>query len=74
MDGSITHITRKGEKDFVLTNTNKLMKQYAYATGLKTGSTSKAGCCLSGTANKDGIDLIAVLWRTDSKITVSMMK
>lgn len=58
---SITHITRKGEKDFVLTNTNKLMKQYAYATGLKTGSTSKAGCCLSGTANKDGIDLIAVV-------------
>lgn len=39
---SITHITRKGEKDFVLTNTNKIMKQYAYATGLKTGSTSKA--------------------------------
>lgn len=45
----------------MLTNTNKLMKQYAYATGLKTGSTSKAGCCLSGTANKDGIDLIAVV-------------
>ena len=57
----ITHVTRKGEKDFTLSNTNKLIKQYTYATGLKTGSTSKAGCCLSGTAVKDGIELIAVV-------------
>ena len=48
----ITHVTGKGEKDFTLSNTNKLIKQYTYATGLKTGSTSKAGCCLSGTAMK----------------------
>lgn len=57
----ITHVTRNGEKDFTLSNTNKLIKQYAYATGLKTGSTGKAGCCLSGTAKKDGIELIAVV-------------
>ena len=57
----ITHVTGKGEKDFTLSNTNKLIKQYTYATGLKTGSTSKAGCCLSGTAMKDGIELIAVV-------------
>lgn len=57
----ITHVTRNGEKDFTLSNTNKLIKQYTYATGLKTGSTSKAGCCLSGTAMKDGIELIAVV-------------
>mgnify|MGYP005892181467 CR=1 FL=1 len=57
----ITHVTRNGEKDFTLSNTNKLIKQYSYATGLKTGSTSKAGCCLSGTAMKDGIELIAVV-------------
>lgn len=57
----ITHITRNGEKDFTLSNTNKLIKQYSYATGLKTGSTGKAGCCLSGTAVKDGIELIAVV-------------
>ena len=54
----ITHVTRNGEKDFTLSNTNKLIKQYSYATGLKTGSTSKAGCCLSGTAMKDGIELV----------------
>ena len=61
----ITHVTGKGEKDFTLSNTNKLIKQYTYATGLKTGSTSKAGCCLSGTAMKDGIELIAVVMAKD---------
>lgn len=58
---TITHVTRKGESEFTLSNTNKLIKQYSYATGLKTGSTSKAGCCLSATAEKDGIELIAVV-------------
>lgn len=58
---TIIHTTRKGESEFVLTNTNKLLKQYEWATGLKTGSTSKAGCCLAATASKDGIDLIAVI-------------
>lgn len=58
---TITHTTRRGTSEFGLTNTNKLIKQYQWATGLKTGSTSKAGCCLSATASKDGIDLIAVV-------------
>lgn len=58
---TITHSTRKGDTEFGLTNTNKLIKQYEWATGLKTGSTSKAGCCLSATAKKDGIELIAVV-------------
>lgn len=58
---TIIHSTRKGDKEFTLTNTNKLMKQYEWATGLKTGSTGKAGCCLSATASKDGIELIAVV-------------
>ncbi len=57
----ITHETAQGTSTFTLTNTNKLMKQYPYATGLKTGSTSKAMFCLSATASKDGIDLIAVV-------------
>ena len=39
----------------------KLLKQYQWATGLKTGSTAKAKYCLSATASKDGIDLIAVV-------------
>ena len=46
---------------FTLNSTNKLLKQYPFTTGLKTGSTSKAKFCLSATATKDGIDLIAVI-------------
>ncbi len=57
----ITHTTRKGSSQFTLSSTNKLLKQYPYATGLKTGSTGKAKYCLSATASKDGIDLIAVV-------------
>lgn len=57
----IVHETRQGTSKFTLNSTNKLLKQYQYATGLKTGSTSKAKYCLSATASKDGIDLIAVV-------------
>lgn len=57
----ITHITQKGMSQFTLSSTNKLLKQYEWATGLKTGSTDKAKYCLSATASKDGIDLIAVV-------------
>lgn len=58
---NITHVTKQGSKEFGLSNTNKLLKQYSYATGLKTGSTSKAKYCVAGTASKDGVDLIAVV-------------
>lgn len=57
----ITHNTARGSSTFTLSSTNKLIKQYPYATGLKTGSTSKAKFCVSATARKDGIDLIAVI-------------
>lgn len=57
----ITHETRQGSSKFTLNSTNKLLKQYPFTTGLKTGSTSKAKFCLSATATKDGIDLIAVI-------------
>ena len=57
----ITHVTRQGSKPFTLSSTNKLLKQYPWATGLKTGSTSTAKYCFSATANKDGIDMIAVV-------------
>lgn len=57
----ITHTTKQGSSQFTLSSTNKLLKQYPYTTGLKTGSTDKAKYCLSATANKDGIDLIAVV-------------
>ena len=58
---NITHETKQGTSTFTLNSTNKLLKQYQYTTGLKTGSTSKAKYCLSATASKDGIDLIAVV-------------
>lgn len=57
----ITHVTKKGSETFTLSSTNKLLKQYPYATGLKTGSTDKAKYCLSATANYNGMDLIAVI-------------
>ena len=57
----ITHETRQGTSNFTLSSTNKLLKQYQWTTGLKTGSTSKAKYCISATASKDGIDLIAVV-------------
>ncbi len=58
---NITHTTNKGTTEFGLANTNKLLKQYQWATGLKTGSTSKAKYCVSATAEKDGVKMIAVI-------------
>ncbi len=46
---------------FGLVNTNKLVRFYQGATGLKTGSTSVAGFCISATAKRDNMDLIAVV-------------
>lgn len=57
----ITHETRKGSSIFGLSNTNKLVRHYPYTTGLKTGSTGKAGFCISATAKKDNLELIAVV-------------
>ena len=57
----IEHKTAQGTTTFTLASTNKLLKQYEWTTGLKTGSTSKALYCLSATANKDDMELIAVV-------------
>ncbi len=58
---NITHVTNQGTKEFGLANTNKLLKMATSfrTTGLKTGSTSLAKYCLSATAEKDGVRLIA---------------
>lgn len=58
---NITHVTKQGTKEFGLANTNKLLKMATNfrTTGLKTGSTSLAKYCLSATAEKDGVQLIA---------------
>ena len=52
---------RNGE--FGLSNTNKLVYYYPDCTGLKTGYTSTAGYCLSATAERDGVEYIAVVMR-----------
>ena len=55
---------REGETQLV--NTNKLVRFYEGATGLKTGTTDEAGYCLSATAERDGMELIAVVMGSDS--------
>lgn len=57
---SIWTDTLRGGK-FQLANTNKLIHNYDGANGLKTGSTSKALCCLSASAKRDDMQLIAVI-------------
>ena len=63
---NITHKTQKGESEFGLTNTNKLIRQYHGCTGMKTGSTGKAGFCLSATATRNKIHMIAVVMGCES--------
>lgn len=62
----ITHTTARGSSQFTLSSTNRLLKQYQWATGLKTGHTSKAKYCLSATARKDDVDMIAVVMTAPS--------
>lgn len=58
---TIIHTTRKGQSEFGLSNTNKMVRFYQGITGLKTGSTSLAKYCLSATARRNNMDLIAVV-------------
>ena len=53
-----TESLRNGETQ--LTNTNRLVRFYKGCTGLKTGSTDEAGCCLAASAERDGMELISV--------------
>lgn len=55
---------RDGETQLV--NTNRLIRYYDGATGLKTGTTSKAGYCVSATAERDGMELVAVVLGSDN--------
>lgn len=63
---NIVHTTKKGSSEFGLTNTNKLIRHYEYATGLKTGSTSQAKFCISATAEKNGLEMIAVIMAAET--------
>lgn len=55
---------RGGETQLV--NTNKLVRFYEGTTGVKTGTTSKAGYCVSASANRNGMELIAVVLGSDN--------
>ncbi len=52
---------------FTITNTNRLVRFYPGATGLKTGSTEKAKFCLSASAKRNGMTLIAVIMGADTR-------
>lgn len=64
---TIIHKTRKGESEFGLANTNKFLKKYDGANGLKTGYTSAAGFSMSATATRNGTTLIAVVMGSKTK-------
>ncbi len=64
---TIIHKTNKGESEFGLANTNKFLKKYEGANGLKTGYTSDAGFSMSATANRNGMTLIAVVMGSETK-------
>ena len=55
---------RDGKTELV--NTNKLVRFYSGTTGLKTGTTAKAGCCISASAERDGLHLVAVVMGSDN--------
>ena len=58
---NIIHRTSQGEKEFCLTNTNKLIRSYEGCVGLKTGSTSVAKYCVSAVAQRGEMTLLAVV-------------
>ena len=62
--GIWTDTLRGGET--MLVNTNKLLRRYEGITGLKTGTTGGAGVCITASASRDGLDLIAVVLGADS--------
>ncbi len=64
---SIIHTTKRGQSQFDLANTNKFLNMYNGATGLKTGYTSEAKYCMSATATRDGVSMIAVIMGAETK-------
>ena len=58
---NIIHRTAQGEKEFCLTNTNKLIRSYEGCVGLKTGRTSVAKYCVSAVAQRGEMTLLAVV-------------
>lgn len=65
-DYTLTWIDYLRDGQTQLVNTNKLIKSYKGITGLKTGTTSQAGSCISATAKRDGMSLVSVVLGCDS--------
>lgn len=65
-DYTLTWIDYVRDGETQLVNTNKLIRSYPGITGLKTGTTSQAGSCITATAQRDGLELIAVVLGDDS--------
>ena len=69
------YLRQNTDNKFWLVNTNKLIKTYTGADGLKTGYTKEAGYCLTATAKKDGLRLIGtIMGEEDSKVRNSNME
>jgi D-alanyl-D-alanine carboxypeptidase (penicillin-binding protein 5/6) len=64
LEWTSTWIGKMRDGTYDLFNTNRLIKEYEGADGLKTGHTDKAGYCLAGTAERGGVRLIAVVMGT----------
>lgn len=56
----------RSSRSRTLTNHNKLLWQYPYTTGIKTGYTRRAGKCLVASANQNGVGLISIILKSDS--------
>ena len=56
-------VTKWTKNQFIARNDTKMLHKYIYGTGIKTGYTSKAGQCFVGSASKDGVDLISVVFK-----------
>ena len=67
LEYSSTWIDTIRDGAFTLTNTNRLVRFYPGATGLKTGSTAKAKFCISATAERNGVSLIAVIMGAETR-------
>lgn len=65
-DYTCTWIDYVRDRDTQLVNTNKLIRSYKGITGLKTGTTSQAGSCITATAERNGLKLVAVVLGCDT--------
>jgi len=66
---TIIHDTARGKEEFGLANTNKMLRSYSGTTGLKTGSTGDALFCISATAEREELNLVAVILGSPSSAT-----